>query len=438
MSSWLKSAVVYREPRILGILFLGFSSGLPFLLTLSTLQVWLKDVGFNKATIGLFALVTIPYSLKFIWAPLIDQFKFPVLSSFLGHRKGWMLASQLMLVLALIFLGQTEPAHNIYLTACAAFLVSFFSATQDIVVEAYRIELLDGSEIGAGAGASNLGYRLGMWASGAGALYLASNFSWGAVYGFMAFCMTIGILTTLLSHEPQILRDPETIIPLTQKTRTLKGLMQALRVSFSNTFNYLKQRDDWSVLLAYILFFKLADTALNVMATPFLLELGFSKLEIAHVGKSFGIGAMIAGGLLASVLLSQRPLREMLFWCASLQCVSALLFLVQSALGHNIYVLIGTIGIENFSNGMGAAAFITYLSMVCRQGHAGAHFAFLTSIASFARVGFSYSAGIAADLLPWSSYYALTALLCLPNCILILWASRSFLHPLSLSQRPVS
>jgi len=255
----------------------------------------------------------------------------------------------------------------------------------------------------------------------------------------MAFCMFIGIITTLLSHEPRILRDPETIIALTKRTRTLKGLIRALRNSFCNTFDYLKQREDWFVLLAYILFFKLADTALNVMATPFLLELGFSKLEIAHVGKSFGIGAMIAGGLLAGVLLSQRPLREMLFLCATLQFVSALLFLLQSVLGHNIYVLIGTIGIENFSNGMGAAAFITYLSHVCRNGgHAGTHFAFLTSIASLARVGFSYGAGIGADLLPWSSYYAITALLCLPNCILILWASRSFLYPSHLPQPRVS
>lgn len=424
--TWLHSAALYREPRILGILFLGFASGLPFLLTLATLHVWLTEVGVNKTTIGLFALVTLPYSLKFIWAPLIDQCRLPVLGKVLGHRKAWMILSQLMLMIALIILGNTNPAQNILSTAFAALGVSFFSATQDIGVEAYRVERLEHNEIGLGAGASNLGYRLGMWASGAGALYLASYFSWAAVYGFMAACMLLGIVTALLSHEPDIERSLENIIPPRNTPRPLGSMMGAIFQSFKRTATHLKGRTDWGVILSYIIFFKLADTALNVMAVPFMLEIGFSKIEIAHVGKSFGIGAMIVGGLFAGVLLSQRPLRQTLFLCAILQLTSAVFFYIQTQVGHNIYFLFATIGLDNLSNGMGFAAFITYLSMICRSEHAGAHFAFLTSIASFARVVFSYFSGWAADHLVWSDYYIITALVCLPNCILLYYAHNAF------------
>ncbi|MDP4840180.1 MAG: MFS transporter [Alphaproteobacteria bacterium] len=206
----------------------------------------------------------------------------------------------------------------------------------------------------------------------------------------------------------------------------MRGILNAIFQSFKKTATHLKGRTDWGVILSYIIFFKLADTALNVMAVPFMLEIGYSKIEIAHVGKSFGIGAMIAGGLFAGVLLSQRPLRQTLFLCAVLQLTSAVFFYVQTQVGHNIYFLFATIGLDNLSNGMGFAAFITYLSIICRSEHAGAHFAFLTSIASFARVIFSYFSGWAADHLIWSDYYLLTALVCLPNCILLYYAHNAF------------
>ena len=309
-------------------------------------------------------------------------------------------------------------------------------------MEAYRVERLEHNEIGLGAGASNLGYRLGRWASGAGALYLASYFSWAAVYAFMAACMLVGVLTALLSHEPDIERSLENTLekPLRKSLKNPSenssvatsqkwffiDLFRALYAGFKKTFIHLMARDHLAIILSYIMFFKLADTALNVMTVPFMLEIGFSKLEIAHVGKSFGIGAMIVGGLIAGVLLSQRPLRQTLLLCAVLQLTSAVFFFVQSKVGHNIYFLFASIGLDNLSNGMCFAAFITYLSLVCRSEHAGAHFALLTSIASFARVIFSYFSGWAADHLVWSDYYLMTALLCLPNCFLIYFAANAF------------
>ncbi len=434
---WYKSAALYKEPRILGILFLGFSSGLPFLLTLATLHVWLTEVGVTKATIGLFALVTIPYSFKFVWAPLLDHLSIPFVTSIFGRRKSWMLLSQLCLILALILLGATNPADNIWLTACAAFGVSFFSATQDICIEAYRVQRLSLEETGMGAGASNLGYRLGMWVSGAGALYLASGFSWFAVYAMMAAFMVVGLVTSLLSNEPdtpEIAQEQDNnAIPFLKKGR----LFDLKEISFSSIFHlfvygakhttsFLRGRPDGLVVVLYIFFFKLADTFLNVMTMPFLLEIGFTKIEIAHVGKSFGISAMIIGGLIAGVMLSQRPLRQTLVFCGLLQLAASLLFSMQAHVGNNFYFLFATIGLDNFANGMCFAAFIAYLSLVCRGPYAATHFAFLTSLASLARVVCSYFSGYFADFMVWENYYMMTTLLCLPMLTLLLWKRTSF------------
>lgn len=424
MAHWIRTAALYKEPRLLGILFLSFSSGLPFLLTLATLHIWLKEVGLSNTAIGLFALVTIPYSLKFLWAPLVDHIKLPFFCDVLGQRKGWMLASQLFLVLALILLGSNNPADHIILTALAALFVSFCSATQDIVVEAYRVELLGESEVGIGAGMSNLGYRLGMWVSGAGALYLASQFNWSLVYNFMAACMGVGIISTLLCPDPQARLDDElkpstTVLPL-KKPRSL----DRIRKSFVQTLRSLKDQKEWPLILVFIFFYKLGDTALNIMSAPFLIEIGFTKLEIAHVAKSFGIGAMILGGLCAGVLLYHHALRTVLLFCAGLQVLASVMFAGQALVGHNILLLWSTIGLDNFAGGMGAAAFIAYLSLLSAHRHAATHFALLTSVASLCRVFFSYGAGWVADHVSWASYFVLTALACCPFFLLIVSQTR--------------
>jgi PAT family beta-lactamase induction signal transducer AmpG len=426
MANWFRTAALYKEPRILGILFLSFSSGLPFLLTLATLHVWLKEVGLSKTAIGLFALVTIPYSLKFLWAPLLEHIKFPFFCTILGRRKGWMLASQLLLIPALIVLGSSNPADHILITAMAALLVSFCSATQDIVVEAYRVELLAEHEIGIGAGMSNLGYRLGMWVSGAGALYLASQFEWSLVYNFMAACMGVGIITTLLSHDPTVrldfdLRTSAKIVSL-KKHRFVKTFQAfgQIKESFAQTLRFLRDQQEWPLILLLICFYKLGHTALHIMSAPFMLEVGFSKLEIAHVGKSFGISAMIFGGLFAGMLLYHRPLRMVLLLCAGLQVMASFVFALQALVGHNIILLFGTIGLHNISCGMGSAAFITYLSLLSSHRYAATHFAVLTSFASLCRVLFSYGAGCVADHVTWVSYFIITALACCPFFLLVL------------------
>ncbi len=413
MKNLAKSAWVYFEPRVLGIFFLGFSSGLPFLLTLATLHVWLTEAGLNKTTLGLFVLCTLPYSFKFVWAPLIDKIRLPLFADLFGHRKGWILFSQ-------ILLGRSNPHLNLIGTAFCATLVAFASATQDIVIEAYRIESLKQERLGHGAGASVLGYRVGMWVSGAGALYLASYFSGATVYAFMAACVTIGMVTTLLSHEPRVSESSQRQDAQTAsfRPRFVKAVTEPIQS--------LARREDWIVILLFIFLYKIGDTVLNTMSVRFLLEIGFSKIEIAHVSKSFGIGAMVLGGFIGGIILSRKPLVYSLLACGVLQVLSCLMFALQSKLGNNIGLLFLSMGIENLACGWGAAAFIAYLTNLCRSPFSATHFAVLTSVGSFARVSLSSLAGWTADQMTWTQFYVATAFACLPCLFLLLGQASRF------------
>lgn len=419
-----QSTAIYRDPRIFGIFFLGFSSGLPFLLTLATLHVWLSEAGAHKTVIGFFVLITLPYTLKFLWAPFIDHLPFPFLTKIFGRRKGWLLGSQLCLIFALLLLGTTNPHTHIFMTALAGVLVALCSATQDIVFEAYRVEVLDAHEIGPGAGASMLGYRFGMWVSGAGALYLASYFSWFVTYAFMAACVSVGIITTLLSPEPQNSCNLQN----SASSRGYSHLLSKIRLSL---LSFLKQ-ENWQIIVLYIFCYKIGDTILNVMTAPFLLETGFSKIEIAHVAKSFGIGAVILGGFMGSLMLTRKPLIDTLIICSLLQIFSCLMFALQAHMGHDLWMLFATIGIENFTCGMGTASFIAYLSNLCRMPFTATHYALLSSIGSLARVSFSSLAGWSADRLEWVDFYLLTACACVPCFLVLVFFSHHFEYRTSL------
>ena len=427
LNTWVDRLRFYGEPKIQAIMFLGFSSGLPFMLTLATFHVWLMESGVNKTTIGMFVLVTIPYSLKFLWAPLIDYYQIPLLHRLLGKRRSWLLTSQIMLIVALITLGTCQPQDNIALTALAAFFVAFSSATQDIVIEGFRVEYLHSHLIGPGVGASSLGYRLGMWVSGAGALYLASCYSWHIVYIIMACCVTVGILTTLLMTEDRHassgfgtkdFHDTEDCLSIASP--------QARAQPFTLSFESILKRDDLRIILLFIFFYKIGDTVLHTMTMPFLLETGFTKLEIAHVAKSFGMSAMVIGGLIGGGYLSRGSLPWALTVTACLQIIASLMFYLQARTGHNITMLFFTIGIENFASGFGTTAFIVYLSSRCRIPFTATHYALLSSFGSLCRVTLSSSAGLAADYLPWTHFYSYTAVLCIPALVITLMRSSAF------------
>jgi len=410
MISWLKTFQIYTQPQLLVILLLGFISGLPFLLTLSTLSFWLAESGISNTTIGLFMLVSLPYSLKFLWAPFADHYSLPYLTSRFGQRRSWALISQGGLFLSLVLLAQCNPAQSISLTALSAFCVSFFSASQDIIIDAYRIEILKAHQGGAGAALEAIGFRLGMLASGAGALYLAHVFTWRTAYLTMASGIILGIFIFYCIDEPP--HTKITTLPF-KRTRTLT-LRQWLHTLFIAPWSQLPRKQELSYLFLFIFFFKMADAILNAMSAPFLCEIGLSKLEFAHITKVFGITLMVFGGLVGGVMNHQLGIFQSIIMCIGLQGISSLMFVIQSLVGYHLGVLIITVGVESFCSGMVSAIFIAYISGFCRQPYTASHFTLLYSFGSFSRVAISALAGWLADYLGWTSLFLLSGCATLP------------------------
>lgn len=425
LSTWTQSFSSFFDRRIFAIFLFGFSSGLPFLLTLSTLTIWLKELGVSNTTVGLLVMTTLPYTLKFLWGPLVDQLKIPGLTTFLGQRRSWAIVAQIVLMIMITGLGASDPENHILITALWAFGVSFFAAIQDIVVEAYRIEVIDPDQRGAAATAISLGWRLGLLTSGAGALFLAALFSWETAYISMACLMGIGLMTSLVCPRPQtLIFSPAPHLFLS--TRGQKKFGTWFSETYLPPLKELWTLYDWRLVLTFIFFYKIGDTTLSVMNTPFLVEVGFTKLEIAHVAKLFGISAMVIGGVAGGLVLNKFPLLSSLILCTGLQFLSSLLFALQATLGHDLSLLVLTVGVENFTCGFGATAFIAYLSSLCSVPHTATHFALLSSFGSMARILISLGAGILADSLTWSSFFAVTAIGCLPAIIFLKFAAT---HP---------
>ncbi|HEX6440763.1 MAG TPA: MFS transporter, partial [Stellaceae bacterium] len=302
--NWVEALAVYRRPRLLAILFMGFSSGLPLALTFGTLSYWLAEVGVSLTTIGLFGLVRTSYSLKFLWAPLIDRLPVPLLTARLGRRRSWALAIQLLLALAILALGMTDPRTDPAGTAIAAVIVAFLSASQDIVIDAYRIELLLPEEQGAGAAATQWGYRFGMLASGAGALYAASFGGWQFAYALMAALMLVGMVTVWLTPEPGGLEEPEALPGDSAAARAAAWLRRAIVAPFFDMY-----RRNGGVLLAaigvFIVLFKFGDALAGSMSNPLYVELGFTKVEVATISKVYGVIATLAGVALGGLFVAR-------------------------------------------------------------------------------------------------------------------------------------
>lgn len=438
--NWTDSFNAYLDRRILSIFFLSFSSGLPFLLTLSTLAVWLKESGVSKTVIGLFVMTTLPYTFKFLWGPLVDRLSLPPLTTLLGKRRGWALLTQVTLALSLMGLGSTNPAENIWGTAIMALCVAFSSAMQDMVIEAYRIEISDDYHAGTTAASSSLGYRVGLLVSGAGALYLAEVVSWYHVYIIMACCVGVGMITILISPRTKTLVPsafPRSKHRLSESSTLSGPVLQWIKQTYLPPLKQLLNNNDWRVVLAFILFYKVGDTAINVMNTPFLIELGFSKLEIANVAKLFGISSMIVGGFIGGLLLTRFGILTSLILCATLQVLSSLMFVMQAIVGYNLEILVITIGVENLTCGLGAAAFIAYLSSMCSQPNTATHFALLSSFGSMMRVILSIAAGWLADCVSWDVFFLITALGSIPCLLLLMRSPEHFPSYTALRPQPV-
>jgi MFS transporter, PAT family, beta-lactamase induction signal transducer AmpG len=402
------ASAVYRDPRVVAVLFLGFSSGLPLALTFGTLTFWLAEAGVDKSAIGLFALAGVAYGWKFVWAPLVDRVPLPGLTRVFGRRRGWLLLCQIALIVSILALGASDPAESLSATAVLAVLVAFCSASQDIVIDAYRVEILDERQQGAGAAVIVIGYRIAMLVSGAGALFVAAWFGWFAAYATMAALILVGVATVLLSPEPRVAAEPMPAPP---------SLTLWLRQTVVEPFAEFLRRNRWQtalVILLFIMFYKLGDALLGIMANPFYVEMGFTKQEVASVVKTFGLFATLAGGIVAS-----------LWVCGILQMVSNLLFAAQAYVGHDVAFLALTIGVENLAGGMGTAAFVAYLSSLCNVHYTATQYALLTSFMAQTRTVLASGGGVLAEHLDWISFFLLTTLAASPAFLFLWWLSRA-------------
>ena len=406
---WKDSFRIYADKRVLLVLLFGFSSGLPLALTGSTLSIWLTEQGINKATIGAFALVGVPYSLKFLWSPLVDRMPLPFLTRLLGRRRGWMIFSQVLLMGALLLLGFHNPTENIYLTASLAVVVAFCSATQDIVIDAFRVDMLDEKTYGAGAATIVFGYRLGMLTSGAGALYFASYLNWSTVYALMAGLVLVGALATFVAKEPS-LKEPE-------QNEGKSWFYTAVVAPFAD----FMQRPYWAVIVIFIILYKLGDVFAANMLNPFFLELEFTKIEIANISKLFGFWATLLGSFLGGILVSRYGILRSLLFCGILQLLSNLVFALQAYVGHNLEMLMVTIAVENLTSGMGTAALVAYLSSLCHASYSATQYALLSSFTAVGRTFLSSISGVIAERVTWIGYFTLTTFIALPGLLVLLW-----------------
>ena len=421
--NWLASLAVYREPRLLAILLMGFSSGLPLALTGATLSLRLADLGVSLTAIGLFTLVRFSYSFKFVWAPLIDRLPLPGITSRLGRRRGWALAIQAALLLAILAMGFTDPLADPWLTALAAVVVAFLSASQDIVIDAYRIELLRPEEQGAGAAATQWGYRFGMLASGAGALYAASVGGWGFAYAVMAGLMLVGMATVWLTPEPGEGAALEKLPGATAGARVRAWLERAVVAPFVDMFGRSGGAGFVPILL-FVVLYKLGDAIAGTMSNPLYVALGFSKVEIANIAKVFGVIATLAGVAIGGVMVLRLGVFRALLIAGILQMLSNVFYILQVWAGHDIAMLAVTIGVENLTGGMGSAAFVAYLSGLCNLAFTATQYALLSSLATVGVNLLSASGGYLADELGWVRFFLASMAMAVPGLALLVWLMR--------------
>jgi PAT family beta-lactamase induction signal transducer AmpG len=414
---------IYRQPRLISILLMGFSSGLPLALTFGTLSYWLAEIGVSLTAIGLFGLVRTSYSLKFLWSPLIDRLPVPLLTARLGRRRSWALVIQAALALAILALGMTDPRSDPAATALAAVIVAFLSASQDIVIDAYRIELLSAEEQGAGAAATQWGYRFGMLAAGAGALYAANFGGWRFAYALMAALMLIGMVTVWLTPEPGGIRPPEPLPGGTTAARAKAWLARAVVAPFLD----MVQRNgalQLTAIAAFIVLYKFGDALAGSMSNPLYVVLGFTKVEVATISKVYGVVATLIGVALGGALVARLGIFRALLICGAMQALSNLMYAVQVWAGADVTVLTVTISGENLTGGMASAAFVAYLSALCSRDFTATQYALLSSLATVGLNVLAASGGYLAQQLGWIPFFVLSTAACVPALLLLLWLMR--------------
>jgi PAT family beta-lactamase induction signal transducer AmpG len=429
-SSFTEAFAVYLKPRVLIVLCLGFSAGLPLALSGSTLLVWMREAGVDLGTIGLFALVGTPYTIKFLWAPLVDALDAPILSRLLGRRRGWLVLSQLLLIAAIVLLAVCDPTRSPWLIALAALLVAAASATQDIVIDAFRIESLAESEQAAGMASYVAAYRVGMLASTAGALFLVTGFedfglsktgAWTAGYLAMAALVVVGIVTTLIATEPEKSAAAEVDHAAHARENPLIRVTVAARGAFSDFLT----REVAFVVLAFVVLYKLCDAFAGAMTAPFVIDIGFTRNDYAAIVKGVGLAATLIGGFAGGLVARALPLSTSLWIGAILQTLSNLVFSWLALVGTNHWALTAAIIAENFTGAIGTVIFVAYLSALCNNPlHTATQYALLTALTAIGRTYLSAGAGYVAEASGWPMFFVISTLTAIPSLFLLAWLQR--------------
>lgn len=409
---------IYGNHTMLAMTALGFASGFPFLLVFSTLSLWLKEAGWTYAAIGAFSLVKIPYSFKWVWSPVLDRLKLPLLWR-MGRRRSWALLMQLFLLFLIAAMGYVNPETERRLLWICAIAVSLASASLDIVLDALRVESFQKQpeDQAPGSAVFVLGYRLGLIFSGAGALWLASFISWGNVYLIMATGSLVGLMTILLIKEPDSGFAYSSAHP---KIRLKQFYQEAVKAPLKD----FTKHQHWMMILFLIFIYRMSDAYFGPMAFPFYSDMGFSKTEIAYIIKIYGMFAAIAGGLAGGLLIKKVGLYKGLYICAYTQGLTTLLFSLQAMAGHNTLMLTAVISLENFSSGMATTALVAYISSLCNVLYTATQYALLSSVMSLARDLFAATSGLLAEWVSWPVFFMVAALFSIPGIVMVKYLMR--------------
>ncbi len=411
----------YLQQRVVVIFFLGFSAGLPFLLVYSTLSAWLKDAGLQMSTISTFAWLGFAYSLKFAWAPFIDSLPLPGLTRLLGRRRSWLLLAQLVIGAALLLMASMDPANAIGVFAAVALIVAFSSATQDIVIDAYRIEIAGDELQGVLAAAYQYGYRLAMLIAGAGALYIAQFGSWSMAYTIMSACMLVGITTTLSCREPEV-HIERFDYGDTAATRLARWFRHAVADPFVDFFTRFGRFA--FVVVVFILFFRLSDYVLGILANPFYLDIGFTKAEVASVAKIYGVIVSLIGAGAGGWAVVRYGVARCLIIATVLIASTNLFFAMMVEVGAEIWMLTVTISADNFAMGFGGTVFIAYLSSLVNASYTATQYALMSSLMSLLGKFTAGYSGNVQEALGWFGFFIYAAALGLPAIILAFVVAR--------------
>ena len=420
-AGWRDAIAVYLRARVLIVTLLGFSAGLPLALSGSTLIVWMREAGVDLGAIGLLSLVGVPYSIKFLWAPLVDALDVPVLSRRLGRRRGWLVFAQLLLFAAIVALGLTDPARAPLIVAGGALLVAAASATQDIVIDAFRVESLEPREQAAGMAGYVAAYRLGTLVSTAGALFLVTFFAeeglptaaaWTAGYFAMAALVGVGIITTLIATEPAA--------PSGAAHEAGEAALSRVSQAAFGAFREFLSRRGAVLVLVFVVLYKLCDAFAGTMTAPFVLDLGFTRNDYAAIVKGVGLAATLIGGFFGASVARVLPLSMSLWIGGLLQMASNFAFVWLAGVGAKGWALAVAISVENFTGAIGTVIFVAYLSALCLDArHTATQYAVLTAFAAVGRIYVPAAAGFVAEAVGWSAFFTLSAAIALPGLVLL-------------------